>query len=174
MNNDAFNEPGMRYNKPSEEDYSPKYYKCHSFQDVSDEDLKKFEAVIRHPASVSQWQAALEYAPTLIHQTGTNPYLDMCLAHDVAVAFMCRLAQSKTLSVRIGEYWGWASNDEIATLQAEGIVAITGVKITSESDLGILLLESFDNTPQGAETRIVPFSSIHEIEILWNDKETII
>ena len=173
MSYDAFNEPGFEYNKPSDEEYSPKYYKCHSFRDVNEEDLKKFETAIRNPKAHSQWQAALEYAATLVHQTGTNDYLDMCLTHDVAVAFMCRIAQSKTAEIRLGEYWGWASNDEIVTLQCEGHVALTGVKTSNnENDLGIMLLQSSNGTQEGAVTRIVPFSAIHEIEILWDDSRS--
>jgi hypothetical protein len=173
MSYDAFNEPGFDYNKPSDEDYSPKYYSCHSFQDVNDADLRKFESVIRNLQAGSQWQAALAHAATLVHQTGTNNYLDMCLAHDVAVAFMCRIAQSKTAEIRLGEYWGWASNDEIVTLQCEGHVALTGVKTSNnENDLGIMLVESYDGTQEGAVTRIVPFSAIHEIEILWDDSRS--
>ena len=172
MTYDAFNEPGFKYNKPSDEEYSPKYYKYHSFQDVNDADLKKFEAAIRHPKAQTQWQTALEYAATLVHQTGTNDYLDMCLAHDVAVAFMCRIAQSKTAVIRLGEYWGWVSNDEIVTLQCEGQVALTGVKTSNnENDLGIMLIESSDGTQEGAVTRIMSFSDIHEIEILWQENK---
>jgi len=170
MSYDAFNEPGFDYNKPSDEDYSPKYYRCHSFQDVNDADLRKFESVIRHLQAESQWQAALQHAATLVHQTDTNNYLDMCLAHDVAVAFMCRIAQSRVTKVRLGEYWGWASNDEIVTLQCEGLVVLTGVKTSNnENDLGIMLMESSDGTQEGAITRIVSFSDIHCIEILWDD-----
>jgi len=165
---EKFNEPGQQYNKPHPDQYKPKYWRCHSFSDVSEEDMATFEKALHTgPNTKTQWQKALDHAATIIYQTGTNAYLDSCLAHDVAVAFMLRIAQGHGHTVRIANYHGWIDNDEIMTSSIEGSVAVLGVKSgDTESDYGVLLIETSNGTLRGVESRFIPFANIHEIEIL--------
>lgn len=172
-----FNEPGFDYNKPDTDEYSPKYWRCHSFHDVSEEDLSKFEKALtagskkKAPDTWSessiQWAKGLKYAQSLVHQTEDNPFLNAMLARDVAVAFMCRIAQGKNKKVRVHNYYGWADNDTVMATSVQGHIAVNGVKCgDATSDIGILLVEAIDGTREGVDSRFVPFSTIHKVDIL--------
>ena len=165
-----FNEPGFDYNKPDTDEYSPKYWKCHSFHDVSEEDLSNFERALRTGSKkTSQWDKGLAYASSLVSkaQTEDNTFLNAMLARDVAVAFMCRIPQGKNNKVRVHNYYGWVDNDTVMATSVQGHIAVNGVKCgDATSDIGILLVEAIDGTREGVDSRFVPFSTIHKVDIL--------
>ena len=163
-----FNEPGFPYNKPDLDKYSPKYWQCHSFHDVNEEDLSAFEKAIRTGnKKISQWDKGLAYASELVYQPEDNGFLSIMLARDVTVAFMCRIAQGSNRKVRVHNYYGWVDNDTVMSTNVEGHIAINGVKCgDATSDIGILLVEAVDGTREGVDSRFIPFSTVHRVDII--------
>tara|TARA_Y100000361_G_scaffold153699_1_gene176242 strand:+ start:1677 stop:2234 length:558 start_codon:yes stop_codon:yes gene_type:complete len=175
---DASEDAGFAQITPSEEDYTPKYWICSDNFTISKEDMEAFEKALRMgKSSIPQWEKAVKYARTLVHQSG-NEVLDTDIARQVAVALLCRLAQGSGSRMILSNYWGWVSNDQILESSVEGTVIINGITVDN-GEKGVMFCaipqdivdgsatyDEIDKSELSGGMMSIPFSKVHYAEVI--------